>query len=648
MAKNGIQKIKNLRGSLYRKLSKKKGESEKKKSLLDTALPGFKIQKTEHIVEFPSTDDVTKIDFTYPLMEPFAYANIKWVPEERELVYMVIEPKLDKKEEELLKKISKALIELVEVELSSIKREGKVIEYLEAQIKRVIKDFEFSLTGKQYIKIMYYVYRNFIGFNEIEPLLEDPNIEDISCDGTNIPLYVIHRKFGSIKTNIIIEDLEYLREFVIKLAERAGRYVSYAEPILDGTLPDGSRISATLAGDVATRGPTFTIRKFSEKPFSPIDQIKMNTASSEMLAYYWYMVEHGISMLFVGGVATGKTSFLNTICMFIPPEAKVVSIEDTRELRIPNEHWVPSLARSGFGIPMPTGEKYGGVSLYDLLKESFRQNPDYVIVGETRGKEAYVMFQGMSSGHPSMSTFHAGSVDTVIKRLTTPPIELSPTLIESLNIITIMVHARSKGKSARRIREVVEIESVDPKTEEVSTNSIFRWEPSTDTYKWVNKSIMLERLVHTKGGDLEEAYAEIERRRRILDWMDKNEITDYKEVTDIINRYYKEPEGFLKEIGISLSMPKVEIPVSKAVEKSVKLSVPTGPKVTPQPKMKPPTATKETEKPVEERPRFKEKAEEPVKPPETPLAIPSKLKEEELISILSLLSFDFLKKEGRV
>jgi flagellar protein FlaI len=578
MAEDRLKKVKSLRGALYRKLTKKKGDSGGKNPLAETPFPGFEIKKTEHIVEFPSMEDITKIDVTYPLIEPFVHVNIKWDPGTKELMYVVVEPKLDEKDKKLIERISEALIEIVEVELTAIQKEGTAIGYLETQIKKVLKEFGIDIVAKQYTRIMYYIYRNFVGFNEIEPLLQDPNIEDISCDGTNTPIYIIHRKFGSLKTNIIFDELEYLREFVIKLAERCDRYVSYAEPILSGTLPDGSRVAATLAGDVATRGPTFTIRKFSEKPFSPIDQIRFKTASTEVMAYYWYLVEHGASMLVVGGVATGKTSFLNSICMFIPPEAKIVSIEDTRELRIPSEHWVPSLARTGFGIPTPTGEKYGGVSLFDLLRESFRQNPDYVIVGETRGKEAYVMFQGMSSGHPSMSTFHAGSVDTVIKRLTTPPIELSPTLIESLNIITIMIHAREKGKSARRIREIVEIEKVDAKTNEVKTNVVFQWDPSADTFKWVSPSIIVERLVKAKGGTVEEAYAEIERRRQILEWMYKKELVDYKEVTNVINRYYKEPQNLLKEIGLPAKPPKlVKIPVppkTTGVKKVVKFGPP--------------------------------------------------------------------------
>jgi len=553
-----------MRGSLYRKLKKTSEESDKKhlKDIIDTnvkemELPGFLVKKTKHIVEFPEIDDLTKIDVTYPLMEPFVYVNIKWDKEEKVVMYNIIEPQLTENDKKMLKQLSEAMIELIDVRLSTIKEESKALKYLEKNVVKVIKEFGIKLTRNQYVKLMYYVYRNFVGFNEINAILDDPHIEDISCDGVNTPIYVIHRKVGSVKTNVIFKDVDYLREFIIKLAERCGRYVSYAEPILDGTLPDGSRVSATIAGDVATRGPTFTIRKFGERPISPIEQLHFHTVSAEMLAYYWYLVENGSSMLIVGGVATGKTSFLNTVCMFIPPEAKIVSIEDTRELRIPNEHWVPSLARTGFGIPMPTGEKYGGVSLFDLLKESFRQNPDYVIVGETRGKEAYVMFQGMSSGHPSMSTFHAGSIDTVIKRLTTPPIELSPTLLESLNVISIMIHAREKGKSARRIREVTEIVDVDPKTEEIRTNIVFKWNPATDEFEKINDSIMVEKLVLAKGGTLEEALEEIARREKIIRWMYERDIKDYEEVTKIINSYYKEPQRVFEMMGEDVGELKV-------------------------------------------------------------------------------------------
>jgi flagellar protein FlaI len=542
-----LEKLKNLRGLFYRKVSESMKEMPSK---VELNLPGFEIKETRHMIEFPDVKDISKVNVTYPLVEPFAYANIKWVADHKELQYIVVEPKMSPEEWELMRKISSALIELVEVGFSSFPTPDKAIEYLKEQVGLVIRDLNISITPNQYLRIMYYIYRNFIGYNEIEPFLADPNIEDISCDGVETPLYVIHRKYGSLKTNVVFNTVEDLREFVVKIAERSGRYVSYAEPILDGTLPDGSRISATLASDVATRGPTFTIRKFSENPFSPVEQIELNTTNAEMLGYFWYLVEHGSSMLIVGGVATGKTSLLNTVAMFIPPEAKVVSIEDTREIRIPHQHWIAGIARTGFGLPLPSGDKYGEVTLFDLLKESFRQNPDYVIVGEVRGKETYVMFQGISSGHPSISTFHAGSVDTVIKRLTTPPIELSPSLIESLDVICVMVHAKEKGKSARRIKEIVEILSVDNKTNEVKTNVVYRWDPANDTYSKVNDSLKLQKFALARGSTYEDAVDEIEKRVKILEWLQKKGVKSHSEIAKYINMYYKEPNKLLAMVGM--------------------------------------------------------------------------------------------------
>ncbi|HKZ45681.1 MAG TPA: type II/IV secretion system ATPase subunit [archaeon] len=550
--------------SIFENLFKKNGENG------DSGYaPKFLIKKPGVPVEFPKKIDIRNVNIIYPLIEPFAYANIKWNPDFKELVYNLIEPELDENDEEILKNVSQGIIELVDVELTSIRNPTNAVEYLEKNFIKVLKEFGLKLTPEQYPKIMYYIYRDFIGYNEIEPLMRDPTIEDISCDGIGTPIYIIHRKFGSLKTSIVFRDPEVLREFVVKLAERSGRYVSYAEPILDGTLTDGSRVSATIAGDVATRGPVFTIRKFGEKPFSPIELVELGTVSIDILAYLWYLVEHGASMLLVGGTATGKTSLLNSVCMFIPPEAKIVSIEDTREIRIPHEHWSPGLARTGFGMPLSTGEKYGGISLFDLLKESFRQNPDYVIVGETRGAEASVMFQGMSSGHVCLSTFHAGSLDTLVKRLITPPIELAPTLVESLDVVILMIHAREKGKSARRVKEVIEIEAVDSKTNEVRTKKIFMWNPAKDTFERVEDSIKLGKFAVEIGGSLEEAMQDIENRRRVLEWMKENKIRDYKEVAKYINLYYKEPEKLLKLIERPFS---AEVKIERPHEKKSRFS----------------------------------------------------------------------------
>lgn len=553
-----LNKIKNLRGIFYRKLTEEAKTEE--------PLPGFRLERSTRIVELPPVDDITKINVIYPLLEPFSYAHIKWDDQEKALIYNLIEPQLSEGEKKVLDKVSDAVIQLVDVELSGMKETAQAVQYLQKQVNKVLKDFGIQLSPNQYVKIMYYVYRNFMGLNEIDGLMLDPNIEDISCDGVGTPVFVVHRKYSSVKTSIAFDNVDKLREFVIKLAERSGRYVSYAEPILDGTLPDGSRVSATIAGDVATRGPTFTIRKFGEKPLSPVEQINLQTVNADILAYYWYLVENGANMLFVGATATGKTTFLNTVCMFIPPERKIVSIEDTREIRIPHEHWVSGLARTGFGIPTATGEKYGEVTMFDLLRESFRQNPDYVIVGETRGKEAYVMFQGMASGHTSFSTFHANSVDAVIKRLTSPPIELAPTLIESLNVVTIMTHTSEKSK--RKVKEVVEIISVDPRTEEVKTNLVFLWNPATDTFDKVNESQIIPKLVEAKGGNIEEARENIEKRKAVLEWLVSKDIKDFLEVVNYVNMFYKEPEKLFQMMGVDWKKEE-----KKEEQKQVKVEI---------------------------------------------------------------------------
>lgn len=386
-------KLTSLRGALRNKLSKQ----EHKALVYDSVYPIFiKKQKTPLVITGLS-GHVHEIDVRYPLIDPFLYANIVWDKEKNELVYKVLEPSLTDEDKKIIDTITEDLMELLEVELSSLTKKTEAVKYLEEHVKRIINEAGINVPRHKYGKIFYYIYRNFIGLNEIEPFMNDPRIEDIGCDGVGVPIYIVHRVFGSIKTNIKFDSLEVLRNLVVKVAERCGRYISYAEPILDGSLPDGSRAHASLSSDITTHGPTLSIRKFKEEPFSPIDIIGVGTASPELMSYLWTTVEHGSSVMICGGVATGKTSLLNCLSMFIRPEQKIVTIEDTRELSLPHENWIPSVSRTGFGIPTATGEKYGEVSLFDLLKGSFRENPDYVIVGEVRGKEAYVMFQGMAS-----------------------------------------------------------------------------------------------------------------------------------------------------------------------------------------------------------------------------------------------------------
>ncbi len=505
---------------------------------------------TPKLIVLPSFKNIRKINIRYPLLEPYTYAKIKWHEEEKMLVYHVIEPRLSEEDKKKLYEISEALFEILDVSRSKIKGSKETIKYIESLVKKIIKELRIHMDKKTYMKLLYYIFRDFIGFNEIEPLLHDPYIEDIGCDGVNIPVYIIHKKFGSMKTDIVFTDKEKLREFVIKLAERCGRYISYAEPLLDGTLPDGSRVQATLAEDVTTNGPTFSIRKFRKNPFSPIELMEFGTLSPDMLAYLWLAVEHKLSMLICGGVGSGKTTLLNALSLFIPPEAKIVSIEDTRELYLPHENWIPAVSRSGFGLPGKEGTKYGEVTLFDLLKASFRQNPDYVIVGEIRGKEAYVMFQGMASGHACYGTMHAGKVDDVIYRLETPPINLSPTLIETLDIMIFMIHTTRIGKTSRKVKEIDELESIDPKTGAARVNRAFTWLPGIDNFEKNSYLWVLHKISKISGKNVREIEAEMERRKKLLIWMSQNNIRRYDKVSRIITTYYKDPKEILKKAEI--------------------------------------------------------------------------------------------------
>ncbi len=528
--------------------------------------PPFFIREPKYFITLPTFKTIPEIDIKYPLLEPFAHAHIKWVPKEKKLMYYIVEPELSPKDKKTLKKIEDDITEIIDVKLSITKNKDEAVQYLQKKAKQILEETGRVLSAEKYVKIMYYIIRNFVGLNEIEPMMHDPYIEDIGCSGLNSAVYIIHRKFGSVGTNIKYKDFEYLSNFVVKISERCGRYISYAKPLLDGSLPDGSRVQASLAKDVTTKGPTFSIRKFRENPFSPVDMMNLKTASAGLMAYLWFLLEHDVSIIVCGGVSTGKTTFLNVLSMFIAPEEKIVSIEDTREINIPHENWIPSVTRVGFGFPEAGGKMYGEVNLFQLLKESFRQNPDYVIVGEVRGKEAYVMFQGMASGHPSLGTIHAGSVDDVIKRLETPPIELSPSLIESLDLLIVMVNAKEKGKSARRIKEVIEIQSIDPKTGKAHTIKAFSWMPATDDFKEnTTESEILRRISFERGLSYPSILKELDKRKRVLEWMQRHDVVQFDEVCGLINLYYKDQKTIMD--WVRKNLPPYKTKTKEAVEK---------------------------------------------------------------------------------
>ncbi len=360
-------------------------------------LPPFAIDLRPRILNLPDIKFKTTINVRYPLLPPYAFAHVFWDDQQKELVYHVEEYMLTDAEAELLKLIHLGLEEMINISFVYASQSNLIMKYLEKNVQSILLELGAKISKKSYLKIMYYIYRDFVGLNEIEPLLNDHYIEDIECNGAGGPIYIVHRKYQNMRTNVTFTEMKRLVDFVEKLAQKTGRYVSFAQPLLDGTLPDGSRVNATYTSDVTTHGPTFTIRKFTKDPITPIHLIGYGTASPEVFAYFWLAVEHKFNVMVIGETASGKTTFLNAILQFVPTEARIVSIEDTRELSLNHENWIPSVSRSGFGIPNILGKQYGEVSLFDLLKETFRQNPDYVVVGEVRGKETYVLFQGMAS-----------------------------------------------------------------------------------------------------------------------------------------------------------------------------------------------------------------------------------------------------------
>ena len=502
------------------------------------------INLTQTFPPLKKIKDKSQIDVRYAVISPFAFVHIYWDPKNYEVMYEIEEPPLDKKEIAYKEQILNAMKDMIDYDTIVEKDTEKLLDYIDKRFKLIAFELGIGISYETYRKIYYYLIRDFLGFNEIDPLLKDYFVEDIECNGIDGAVYIIHRIFRNLKTNLKFRSIERLESFVEKIAQRSGKHISYASPILDGTLPDGSRVNATYTKDITSKGPTFTIRKFTKTPWTPPQLLTFRTLSPEMLAYLWILVQYKMNLLITGGTSSGKTTLLNAVAFFIPPEARVVSIEDTRELNLPRENWLPSVTRSAIGMG-----NLGEVDLFTLLKSSFRQNPDYVIVGEVRGKEAYVLFQGMASGHSSISTLHADSVDTVIKRLETPPIELSPTLLNVLDCICIMTHAIAQKQETRKLKEIVEIINVT--SEGVAlTNTPFIWNPVDDQFYFKKDSKIFEKIAKRYGIESNLLYSEFRKRAQLLYKMFEQKIFDMQEVQDIITQYYKKPLEVLAHFGI--------------------------------------------------------------------------------------------------
>ena len=492
-------------------------------------------------------EDFEELD-TYPVRPPFSYVRVLFDKRDYSRFYYVVEPKATKQETEDLNTIKEVLQRALNINRETLDESQE--DFLKQAVDDILDSYRLKSRKSNREKIHYYIERDLIGYGLIETMMRDPNIEDVSCDGPGVEIFVYHRRFESLRTNVMWEDELELEQYIIRMAQRCGKHISIAEPLLDATLMDGSRIVMTLGREVSTKGSTFTIRRFRDEPFTPVDLLEFKTFSSMQIAFFWLAMQYGMSMLFVGGTASGKTTSLNACSLFLPWQHKIVSIEETRELNLPHPNWIPGCTRQGFGGESGgTGVKAAGeVDMYDLLRAALRERPEYIILGEIRGAEAYVLFQAMATGHTTYSTFHADSIQSLVHRLENKPIEIPRVLIPALDGISIQIQTRVGGKRVRRNKGIIEIIGIDPHSHELLTNEAFRWDNTVDEFLFTGKSYILEKIMMKANLNRVEIMDEMKRRQLVIEWCLKKSIRDYKDFARVVAEYYVHPEDVMRQV----------------------------------------------------------------------------------------------------
>ena len=528
------------KGSFFRR---KKGVPKEKQPKARTAAQkkgnAAAPQQTQAAVQ-PSGSEERILADSYSVYDPFVRIAISLEPDGTNR-YLAVEPGLTKKEKEQLKQLKQALKDGLSVDASRFDPEV-ARDYLEQQTKELVRKFGLRIAPDTYAKLFYFVERDFLRYGKLDPLMRDPNIEDISCNGPDTPIYVFHRTFESIPSNVSFKTQEELERYILRLAYMSGRHISVAEPVVDAALPEGSRIQMTFGSEITKKGSTFTIRKFKEDPYSIIDLLKFGTIDADIAATMWYALENKGSILLAGGTASGKTTTINCLSVFIRPEAKIVTIEDTPEINLVHSNWIESVSRQGTA-------GMGEVTLYDLLRAALRQRPDFIIVGEVRGEEASTMFQALATGHSGMSSIHADSIQAVLNRLVNPPMSIPRNLVPSVNFVLQQNRLTISQKPSRRLISVTEIVGMDPRTNEIITNEAFRYSPENDSYVFTGRSYILEKFAKSKGITVEELRQEVATRKAVIQWMADKGIRKYSQVAKVVQRYYTDRSELLAEMG---------------------------------------------------------------------------------------------------
>lgn len=535
-------------------------EAKDKASLLEYlhSIPMDVTGIPQYVPKLDRSIDTKNPNLIYPIKEGL-YIHVMTDDSDIRDYYIAIEPGMTLDLDELMEAVEERLVDYVDelddtavgsqidrtkVLGSILKRICQVVRPRDLKAARATakkkKGARVPVTQIQFDGLRYRLIRDKQKMGVLEPLLLDNQIEDISCSGLG-PIFLEHKIFKSLKSNIAFDTARELNTFVIQLSEKMGRPVTYSAPIIDSVLPDGSRINLVFGEDVSRRGSNFTIRKFMDDPLSIIQLVEFGGLTYQIAAYLSLAMEHGMNMFVAGETASGKTTLINALTTFIHPSSKIVSIEDTPELQVPHPNWLREVVR---GKP---GEGGSSVTMFDLLRAALRQRPNIIIIGEIRGAEGAIAFQAMQTGHACMATFHAASVEKLIQRLTGEPINIPKVYIENLNLCTIQSLVRlPNGKNGRRILSISEIIGYDSASDSFSYIEVFRWNPVNDSYEFTGhmNSYLLEEVIAFKLGyppnKKREIYKELERRAIILSRMKDQGVIAFQDVYNALSQAYKE------------------------------------------------------------------------------------------------------------